>query len=57
MYKYQFETDEILMDFIPILALATLEMVLMVFKIEFFPANPRPAVTREPPARPGISYY
>ena len=36
----------------PILALATLEIVLMVFRIEFFPANPRPAVTRDPPAKP-----
>ena len=34
------------------MALATLEMVLMVLRMEFFPANPRPAVTREPPARP-----
>ena len=36
----------------PILALATLEIVLMVFRIEFFPVNPRPAVTRDPPAKP-----
>ena len=36
----------------PILALATLEMVLMVFRMEFFPANPSPVVTRDPPAKP-----
>ena len=34
------------------MALATLEIVLIVFRIEFFPVNPRPAVTRDPPAKP-----
>ena len=34
------------------MALATLEMVLMVFRMEFFPAKPSPVVTRDPPARP-----